>query len=151
MKVAVGNDHHGVELKKMLIASLEAAGHIVVNAGTDAADAVDYPDFAGQVANQVSQGQVDRGVLICGSGTGMAIAANKVQGVRAAVCRDQQTAELSRQHNDTNVICLSGQFVDAQTNVDIVTTWLATGFDGGRHLRRVNKIGQLEAPHTNQS
>ena len=144
MNVAIGNDHHGVELKNQLVSELEKAGHTVINAGSNTADSVDYPDVAGEVARKVAADLVDRGLLICGSGTGMAIAANKIQGVRAAVCLDQRTAKMSRQHNNTNVICLSGDWVEAEENLRIVSLWMNAEFEGGRHERRVTKIGQLD-------
>lgn len=147
MKVAIGNDHHGVELKKVLVSHLEQAGHTVINVGSDTADSVDYPDVAGRVAGKVSVNEADRGILICGSGTGMAIAANKFPGVRAAACYDERTATMSRQHNNTNVICLSADWVGLEDNVRIAAVWMEKEFAGGRHQHRVNKIEQLENSH----
>ena len=144
MIIALASDHHGVSLKAQLVESLAAAGHEPLDLGPQGSDAVDYPDFAEQVAQRVSRGEADRGILICGSGVGMSIAANKLPGVRAAVCYDEPTAILSREHNDANVLCLSGKRVSIPDNVAIVMAWIATAFEGGRHARRVDKIRDLE-------
>ena len=143
MRIAVGSDHHGVTLRAELKAQLEAAGHEVVDVGTHGTDSVDYPDIAANVAEQVSQGEADRGLLICGSGIGMSIAANKFASVRAAVCREENAAEMSRRHNDANVLCLSDG-VSVEQNLEIVNIWMTTDFEGGRHQRRVEKIRALE-------
>ena len=143
MRVAIGSDHHGVDLRARITADLEASGHEVVDAGADGAEPVDYPDIAAVVANQVSKDKVDRGILICASGIGMAIAANKIANVRAANCRDEQSAEMSRRHNDANVLCLSDN-ADADLNGQIVNIWMNTDFEGGRHQRRVDKISALD-------
>ena len=144
MKVAIGCDHHGVEIKNRLIKHLTDQGHEVFDAGTNSSDAVDYPDIADAVGRQVRDGQSERGILICGSAIGMSIAANKHAGVRAAVCTDLEAAELSRRHNDANVVCLSGKRIDQDLNEQIVRTWMETPFDGGRHKRRVDKITAIE-------
>ena len=144
MRVAIASDHHGVQLKGALVTSLEDNGHTVVDLGPTDDTAVDYPDYAEQVSSQVVQGAVERGILICGSGIGMSIAANKFRGIRAALCHDVESALLSRQHNDSNVICLAGKHVDTVTNQLIVEAWMTADFEGGRHARRVNKIQQLE-------
>ena len=144
MKVAIGCDHHGVTLKDQLIKRLTDEGHEIFDAGTNTDEAVDYPDIAGAVSRRVRDGQSDRGILICGSGIGMSIAANKHDGVRAAVCTDLETAELCRRHNNTNVVCLSGK-IDVGLNEKIVATWLDSPFDGGRHQRRVDKLSEIEA------
>ena len=144
MKIAIGCDHHGLELKSALSNQMSAKGHLVDDVGTFDSDGVDYPDIAAIVGHRVSTGEVDRGILICGTGTGMSIVANKFAGVRAATCHDLKTAEMSRRHNDANVLCLSGIQVGVATNQAIVATWLEADFDGGRHQRRVEKIKRLE-------
>ena len=144
MHIAIGSDHRGFELKKQLTEWLREAGHSVNDMGTDSDRSVDYPDFAGSVAQAVGADRTERGVLICGSGIGMAIAANKIGGVRAAMCYDERSAEMSRRHNDANVLCLSADGFDAATNLRILKTWIRTDFEGGRHGRRVDKIRSLE-------
>jgi ribose 5-phosphate isomerase B len=144
MKVAIASDHRGYQLKEKVIALLKSKGHVVVDDGPSSDEAVDYPDFAALVARKVSAGEVDRGILICGTGIGMAISANKFPGIRAAACTDEVTAELSRRHNDLNVLCLSGDLLSPRVIERLVEVWIATEFEGGRHERRVAKIGQLE-------
>ena len=129
-----------------LIALLERMGHEVIDCGSHGTDAVDYPDIAADVAGRVSHATVDRGILLCCTGVGMAIAANKVAGVRAATCHDEVTAEMSRRHNDLNVLCLSAEMIGPEVQDKMIRTWLETPFDGGRHARRVAKIMSLE-PH----
>ena len=145
MRIAIGSDHRGVATKAHLVDRLKSAGHQIEDVGPEEAQRVDYPDFASAVGRRVSAGTADRGILVCGTGIGMAIAANKVQGVRAAVCYDEHTARLSREHNDANVLCLSGDLVESDRNAAIVQVWLDTAFEGGRHGRRVAKIGELES------
>jgi ribose 5-phosphate isomerase B len=144
MKVAIASDHRGYHLKERVIALLKAKGQEVIDEGPSSEETVDYPDFAALVAKKVSSGEVDRGILICGTGIGMAIAANKFPGVRAAACVDEVTAKLSRQHNDLNVLCLSGDLLSPRNTEGLVEIWMETQFEGGRHQRRVEKIGQLE-------
>jgi ribose 5-phosphate isomerase B len=144
MRIAIASDHRGFHLKEKVIALLKSKGHEVVDDGPASDEAVDYPDFAALVAKKVSAGEVDRGILICGTGLGMAIAANKFPGVRAANCADEVTAELSRRHNDLNVLCLSGDLLSSRITERLVEIWLATEFEGGRHKRRVSKIRELE-------
>jgi len=146
MRIAVGSDHRGVAARKRLMALLERLGNEVVDCGSQGEEAVDYPDIAADVARRVSGGTVDRGILLCCTGVGMAIAANKVPGVRAATCPDEVTAEMSRRHNDLNVLCLSAELIGAELQEKIIRTWLTTPFEGGRHARRVAKIAALE-PH----
>ena len=124
---------------------LQRLGHEIIDCGSHGEDAVDYPDIAAEVARRVSTGTADRGILLCCTGVGMAIAANKVPGVRAATCHDEVTAEMSRRHNDLNVLCLSAEMLGPEVQETIVRTWLATPFEGGRHARRVAKITALEA------
>lgn len=144
MKVAVASDHRGYHLKEKVIALLKSKGHDVVDDGPATDESVDYPDFAALVASKVSANSVDRGVLICGTGLGMAIAANKFPRVRAAACVDEVTAELSRRHNDVNVLCLSGDLLSSRSTERLVEIWMSTEFEGGRHQRRLDKILELE-------
>jgi ribose 5-phosphate isomerase B len=146
MRIAIGSDHRGVPARLRLIALLERMGHEVIDCGSHGTDAVDYPDIAADVAGRVSHATVDRGILLCCTGVGMAIAANKVAGVRAATCHDEVTAEISRRHNDLNVLCLSAEMIGPEVQDKMIRTWLETPFDGGRHARRVAKIMSLE-PH----
>ena len=142
--VALGADHAGFPLKQQLKAWLVAEGHTVVDVGTHSTDSVDYPDFAEAVARAVSGGEAQCGVLVCGTGIGMAIAANKMPGIRAGVCADVDTARLSRQHNDLNVLALAGRTTPYEHASALVRAWLETPFDGGRHERRLAKIADLE-------
>jgi len=144
MKIAIGSDHRGFDAKKRIMALLEKLGHEVNDVGPFGNESVDYPDFALQVANAVGTGQVDRGILICGTGIGMCIAANKVSKVRAAPCHDSITAEMSRRHNDANVLCLSADLLGDELIDRMIRIWLSTGFEGGRHARRVDKITRYE-------
>lgn len=144
MRIALASDHAGFQLKDHLVASLAAAGHDVIDMGTAGTDSVDYPHFAGPAARAVAAGEADRGVLVCGSGNGVAIVANKVAGVRAVNAHDAAEAEMARRHNDANVITLSGARLHADTADAIVQTFLTTDFDGGRHARRVDQITAME-------
>jgi len=144
MKIALGSDHRGYETKRRLLPFLQQLGHEVLDMGTEGSQSVDYPDFAFQVAQAISQGRVERGILICGTGIGMCIAANKVRGVRAAPCHDSITAEMSRRHNDANVLCLSADLLGAELIERMVRIWLETDFESGRHGRRVEKITRFE-------
>ena len=144
MRVAIGSDHYGVRLRARLVELIKSMGEEVIDLGSDSAEEVDYPDIAEAVARMVSRGEAQRGILICGTGLGMCIAANKFPGVRAAPCYDDLTAELSRRHNDLNVLCLSGDIVGEKLADRLVEIWLRTPFEGGRHLRRLNKITELE-------
>lgn len=144
MKIVVGNDHRGVEIKHRVVALLAELGHEVTDLGANVATAVDYPDYAIPVAESVGSGRADRGVLICATGHGMCIAANKVNGVRAANCRDLIDAEFSRRHNDANVICLSADLIGEALIERMIRVWLTTDFEAGRHARRLEKIATLE-------
>ncbi len=144
MRIAIGSDHRGFQVKAKLIQVLLADGHDVRDCGTQGDQAVDYPDFAKVVAGMVSRKEVERGILICGSGIGMAITANKHRGVRAATCSDEVMAETCRRHNDVNVLCLPGDLIGDRPVGDLIRVWLATEFDGGRHARRLEKIAELE-------
>jgi ribose 5-phosphate isomerase B len=145
MKIAIGSDHRGYDVKRRVISVLEKLGHEVLDVGPQKRESVDYPDYAFQVALAVSEGRVDRGILICGTGIGMCIAANKVHGVRAAPCHDSITAEMSRRHNDANVLCLSADLLGEELIDRMVRIWLETEFEQGRHARRVDKITKFEA------
>jgi len=144
VKIAIGSDHRGWEVKRRLVVLLQQEAHQVVDLGPESRDSVDYPDFAFRVARAVSVGEVERGILICGTGIGMAIAANKVRGVRAAPCHDSITAEMSRRHNDANILCLSADLLGEELIERMVRIWLSTEFEGGRHARRVDKIVRRE-------
>lgn len=144
MRIAVGSDHRGCTMRAQIIELLKGLGQEVVDVGTNESGSVDYPDIASLVARPVSHGEVDRGILICGTGLGMAIVANKFPGVRAAPCHDDLTAELCRRHNDANVLCLSGDILGEQLVGHLVEIWLKTAFDGGRHAVRVQKIRDME-------
>ncbi len=144
MRIAIGTDHRGFEIRARVVELVKQLGHEVIDVGTFTPDAVDYPDIAAAVAWKVSRGEVDRGILICGTGLGMCIAANKVPGVRAAPCHDDITAEMSRRHNDSNVLCFSADLLGERLIDRMIELWLNTPFEGGRHARRVNKISELE-------
>jgi ribose 5-phosphate isomerase B len=144
MRIAVGSDHRGVELRAKLVSYLNDLGQEVVDLGTYDNTEVDYPDIAAVVARKVSTKEVDRGILVCGTGVGMCIAANKISGVRAAPCYDDITAEISRRHNDLNVLCLSSDLLGEKLADRVVEIWLRTPFDGGRHARRNQKIVDME-------
>lgn len=144
MKIAVGSDHRGFALKMRLAQMLREAGHEIQDAGTYDSQQVDYTDFGEIVSRKVSCKEVDRGILICGTGIGMAITANKFPGVRAATAHDALTAEMCRRHNDVNVLCLSGDMLGERPIDDMVSTWLDTPFEGGRHARRLDKIRAIE-------
>lgn len=146
MRVAIGSDHAGYDQKVRLEAHLKAQGHEVIDFGTgNSEDSVDYPDFGIAVGRAVAKGEAERGVLVCGTGIGISIAANKVRGVRAANVTDPEFAKLARQHNDANVVAVSGRFVPVTVNEEIVDTFLATAFEGGRHGRRIDKITEVES------
>ena len=145
MNIVIGCDHRGVEIKRRLVPVIQSMGHQVLDIGTEGAESVDYPDFAYEVAKRVSKGEMERGLLICGTGIGMAMAANKVRGVRAACCQDVLTAEMSRRHNDANVLCLSADLTGEDQMAQMIRIWLETPFEGGRHTRRIEKIAKIEA------
>lgn len=144
MRIAVGSDHRGVTIRAKIVELLRRLGQEVIDVGSHQEGSVDYPDIAAAVAQKVSGGEVDRGILICGTGLGTCIAANKFPGVRAAPCHDDLTAEMSRRHNDLNVLCLSGDILGERLVDRLVEIWLKTEFEGGRHARRVQKIADLE-------
>jgi len=144
MKIAVGSDHRGFEAKQQIKAIAAELGHECIDFGTNDSNPVDYPDLAYSVAMAVSKKQADRAILVCATGIGMSIAANKVKEIRAALCHDELSAQISRDHNDANVLCLSGDQVGEILLRKIVEVWLNTEFSGGRHERRVRKIKAIE-------
>ncbi|WP_437185461.1 ribose 5-phosphate isomerase B [Planctomicrobium sp. SH668] len=144
MKVALASDHRGVRVKGQILIQVEELGHSVVDFGPNDTKSVDYPDYAASVADAINSGLVDRGILVCGTGMGMCIAANKFQGVRAVTCHDDVTAEYSRRHNNANVMCLSADMLGDRLLGRIVEIWLRTEFEGGRHQRRLEKITLIE-------
>jgi ribose 5-phosphate isomerase B len=144
VRIAVGSDHAGFALKSAVKPLLEGAGHEVVDVGTADEESADYPLYAERAARLVAAGEAERGVVVCGSGVGVSIAANKVRGVRAVNARDPEEAEMSRRHNDANVLALGGRRVEQDQAVGILETFMATPFDGGRHQRRVDQISRME-------
>lgn len=144
MKIAIAADHAGYEEKEQLKPLLDELGVNYADLGTGSSESVDYPDYARQVAEKVARGEVDQGLLLCGSGTGMAIAANKVPGVRAAVGWSEEIARLAREHNDANILALPARFTPADQLGKIVRAWFAASFSGGRHEQRVEKIREIE-------
>jgi ribose 5-phosphate isomerase B len=145
--IALGADHAGYELKEALKGWLINNGFQVLDLGTHSTESVDYPDYAALVGESVADHKVERGLLVCGTGIGMTVAANKVPGVRAALCGDLYTARMSREHNDANVLVLGGRLMGADMAADILHVWLETDFAGGRHARRVEKIADIERRH----
>jgi ribose 5-phosphate isomerase B len=142
MRIAIAADHGGYELKEAL--KRHFAAYNFTDLGTNSNDSVDYPDYGAALARRVAAGEFDRGILICGSGIGISIAANKVKGIRAALCHNAYTAEMARRHNDANVIAMGGRVVDEKTAVEMTEIFLKTEFEGGRHAARVAKISALE-------
>ena len=140
MKIAVGSDHGGFEFKKLIIDFLHGIGQDVDDVGCYSTDSVDYPDFADKVCIKVQNKECDRGILICGTGIGMSISANRHRDIRAALCHEAFTARMSREHNNANVLCLGGRVVGPEIALDIVRTWVETEFAGGRHQRRLDKL-----------
>jgi ribose 5-phosphate isomerase B len=143
-RIAIGCDHRGLALKRAIMPFLGKAGHDYQDFGCHSTDPVDYPDIAQKVGEAIASGKFEQGILICSTGIGMSIAANKIKGIRAALCCDVFSAQRARQHNDANVLCLGGEDVDTASTLEIVKTFLATTFEGGRHIQRVIKIRALE-------
>lgn len=144
MKIAIGSDHAGLALKQHLVEYTRSLGHEVTDMGAYSAESVDYPDYALKVAESVAAGANERGILVCGTGIGVCITANKVKGIRAANCQESYSAGLSRSHNDANVLCMGARVVGPGLAEEIARVWLETEFSGGRHARRVNKINALD-------
>ena len=145
MRIALGCDHRGLNLKQAVMSFLAGLGYDYEDFGCYGSDPVDYPDIAMQVGEAVVSGRFDHGILICGSGVGMSIAANKIKGIRAALCCNAFSAERARRHNDANILCLGEDTLEQASALEIVKIYLSTAFDGGRHLRRLDKIRSLEA------
>jgi len=145
LSISIGSDHRGHEQRKIVAQAIESCGHQVDDQGSFSEESTDYPDIAATVTQRIVSGESQMGILVCGTGIGMSIAANKVDGIRAALCNDVSTAELSRQHNNANVLCLAGNDFDPGMFKKIVTAWLTTEFEGGRHARRLEKIEGLES------
>jgi ribose 5-phosphate isomerase B len=144
VRIALGCDHRGLKLKQAIMKFLAESGHDYEDFGCYSSDPVDYPDIAKRVSEAVVSGGLDQGILICGSGIGMSIAANKIRGIRAALCCNAFSAERARRHNDANILCLGEDTIDQASALDIVDLYLSTTFEGGRHLRRLEKIRGLE-------
>ena len=144
MTIAMAADHGGYELKNILIDYLEEKGHSIINLGTDTPDSVDYPDYAKSCCEEVTSGRADFGILVCGTGVGISIAANKIDGIRCGLCPSKEIAALVKQHNNANVIALGGRFTSPEDAKDIVDSYMAAQFEGGRHQTRVDKITNLE-------
>ena len=144
MKIVVASDHRGFQVKSRILAQVADLGHEPIDLGPETAEIVDYPDYGAKGSRAVSEGQADRAILICGSGIGMSIVANKFPGVRAALCHDELTAEMSRRHNDANVLCLSADLLGERLTLRMIEIWLETAFEGGRHARRIGKIADVE-------
>ena len=144
MKIAIGCDHGALDLKNKVIAHLTAKGHEVVNFGTDTLDSCDYPDFAAPAAKAVASGECEKGIVLCTTGIGVSITANKVKGIRCALLSDVMSARMTRQHNDTNMMAIGAAVVGPMLALEIIDTWLGTEFEGGRHQRRIDKMMALE-------
>ena len=142
MNILLSNDHAGTNLKKTIKNFLENNDYVVKNIGEDKGESVDYPDYIHPLAKEISEKKEEKGIIICGSGNGVSMVANKYEGVRAALCWNKETASLSRQHNDANVLSLPARFITTEEAIEIVKTFLETDFEGGRHERRVNKINK---------
>ncbi len=144
MRISVGCDHRGIAVKKQIIEWLNQMGQEPIDEGTHSEECVDYPDIAAVIGHKVADGSVDRGILVCSTGIGMAIAANKIPGIRAATCNNEVAAEMSRRHNDLNVLCVAADLIGHRNIQRVLEIWLSTDFDGGRHARRLDKIAALE-------
>ncbi|MFV0442022.1 MAG: ribose 5-phosphate isomerase B [Planctomycetaceae bacterium] len=144
MKIAIASDHRGVRMKNQIDQRLKDLGHEVLDLGPADETQADYPDYAAEVASRIANGTVERGILICGTGMGMCIAANKFHGVRAVTCHDETTTEVSRRHNDSNILCLSADLISEKRLGHMLELWLTTEFEGGRHARRLQKIAEIE-------
>ncbi len=144
MRIAIGSDHAGLDLKNEILGLISDLGHDCIDFGTDSPESVDYPDFGEKVARSVAEGSVERGILICGTGIGMSIVANKFPGIRAALCNELFSAKMSRLHNDANVLVMGGRIIGKDLAKEIVRTWVTTPFEHGRHMNRLKKITLIE-------
>jgi ribose 5-phosphate isomerase B len=140
VKIAIGSDHGGYELKKLIVRYLQDSNHAITDCGCYASESVDYPDFAEKVCDEVRSGASEAGILICGTGIGMSIAANRHRDIRAALCHEAFTARMSREHNNANVLCLGERVIGSELALDIVRVWVSTDFAGGRHQKRLDKL-----------
>lgn len=145
MKLGIGSDHGGFELKEQIVEYLEREKIDYIDYGTNSTESVDYPDYGKKVGEAIMSGQVDKGIVICGTGIGISLAANKVKGIRCALCGDTYSARMSREHNDANAIALGGRVLGRDLAIEILSVWLKSEFAGGRHQRRVDKISEIEA------
>ncbi len=143
MKIVVGSDHAAYELKEAIKEKLIGEGHEVIDVGCDSAESVDYPKYGHAVGRAVASGEAERGIAVCGSGIGISIACNKVPGIRAALCTSVEMAEMSRRHNNANVVCMGARMISQELAFDIVDTWMTTDFEAGKHLRRINEIEDI--------
>lgn len=144
MIIAIGCDHAGYELKEKVKAKMTAAGHQMIDVGTNSTESVDYPAYGHAVGRAVAGGQAERGIAICGSGIGISIACNKVPGIRAALCTSVEMAEMCRRHNNANVICMGARMISEELAFAMIDTWMTTEFEGGKHLRRINELDDIE-------
>ena len=143
MKLVIGSDHAAYELKEAIKEKLIGEGHEVIDVGCDSAESVDYPKYGHAVGRAVASGEAERGIAVCGSGIGISIACNKVPGIRAALCTSVEMAEMSRRHNNANVVCMGARMISRELAFDIVDTWMTTDFEAGKHLRRINEIEDI--------
>ena len=144
MKIVVGSDHAAYELKEAIKEKLTAEGHEVIDVGCDSLESVDYPKYGHAVGRTVASGDAERGIAVCGSGIGISIACNKVPGIRAALCTSVEMAEMCRRHNNANVVCMGARMISQELAFDIIDKWMTTDFEGGKHLRRINEIEDLD-------
>ena len=144
MKIVVGCDHAAYELKEAIKKKLTAEGHEVIDVGCDSTESVDYPKYGHAVGRKVASGEAGRGIAVCGSGIGISIACNKVPGIRAALCTSAEMAEMSRRHNNANVLCMGARMISQELAFDIIDKWMTTGFEGGKHERRINELEDLD-------
>ena len=144
MKIVVGSDHAAYELKEAIKKKLTGEGHEVIDVGCDSPESVDYPKYGHAVGRTVASGEAERGIAVCGSGIGISIACNKVPGIRAALCTSVEMAEMCRRHNNANVVCMGARMISQELAFDIIDTWMTTEFEGGKHLRRINEIEDLD-------
>ena len=144
MKIAVGCDHAAYELKEAIKEKLTKEGHEVIDVGCDSTESVDYPKYGHAVVRTVASGEAERGIAVCGSGIGISIACNKVPGIRAALCTSVEMAEMCRRHNNANVVCMGARMISQELAFDIIDKWMTTDFEGGKHLRRINEIEDLD-------
>ena len=144
MKIVVGSDHAAYELKEAIKEKLISEGHEVIDVGCDSTESVDYPKYGHAVGRAVASGEAERGIAVCGSGIGISIACNKVPGIRAALCTSVEMAEMCRRHNNANVVCMGARMISQELAFDIIDKWMTTDFEGGKHLRRINEIEDLD-------